>query len=114
MKNFDIKKRDWLLIFSFLVLIILLFVYTTMDNYSYALLDEENLWDGYYLNPDWIEYIESSEEEKAKYDLIPERYLFDYKASEKTPISFFELLDEAEEELPSYYNLKDEGDGNGA
>lgn len=48
-----------------------------------------------YLNPQYIEYLSSSEEEKEKYEIIPTPYLLDYS-----------LVGEVNASLPSSYDLR--------
>ena len=62
-----------------------------------VILTEKNKEDNKpYLNPDYIEYLELSEKEKEKVDLVPEAYILDYSINQTYGNS----------ELPSTFDLR--------
>ena len=67
------------------------------DETGETVLTEKNKEDNKpYLNPDYIEYLELSEKEKEKIDLIPDAYILDYSFNQTYGNS----------ELPSKYDLR--------
>ena len=55
-----------------------------------------------YLNPEYIEYLELSDEEKEKVELIPDNYILDYEVSKSYSTT----------SLPSSYDLRNVGGNN--
>ena len=64
-----IEKRKSLVLIFILGIIIVVFFCLGIDNDSYALLDDSNYMGDYVLNPDWVEYMDLSEEEKVDYEV---------------------------------------------
>ena len=93
------------LIILFIFIIGVIFICLGIDKESYAFYDQSNERGNYILNPDWVEYMDLSEEEQARYEVIPEQFIYRYKSDERK-ISLFSLKDS----YPEYYNLNDEGE----
>lgn len=53
-----------------------------------------------YINPEWIEYMKLSEEEKENIENVPEKYIYNYIPEDNLYDNY--------EELPSRFNLRDE------
>lgn len=96
------KKKE----VTFLVLILLtLFVsYIKMDNSTFA-FDDENKRGDYVLNPAWVEFTSLPTEEQQKREIIPEKFVYNYKASNNKKIRLFST----KENYPEKYNLNDYG-----
>lgn len=94
MKKFNQKIIIILIIIIIISIIIII-------NKSFA-LEENNYKGDYILNHKWIEYMELSDEEKALYQIIPEKFIYQHKNEQ---ISLFRLRNT----YPSYYNLNDYG-----
>ena len=81
----------------------LVITYLGVNKQSYAFNKDANTMGDYILNPDWVEYMDLSEEEKATYEVIPEQFIYRYKKLGSPLISFFNLSGG----YPEYYNLND-------
>jgi len=68
-----------------------------------------------YLNPKWVEWNNLPDEEKSKWEVIPQKLIVDYIYEPEKPklyetiINKYNLLAPKVETLPSKYNLKDDG-----
>ncbi len=84
---------------------------------SYAIVEpteSNNPFENYYLNPAYVKYYNSNIEEKKQYKLIPTKYILKYTNSSSNNMlssvtSIFSKKKASSTNLPSYYNLKDEG-----
>ena len=95
--NNKLKKYTKLII---LILIIIFFMLLTNDNNVYALEDPDSYTDQY------KKYLELSEEEKKKVDVIPEKYGISLKNYNKNKISSARLFSSNNNaNIPSRYNL---------
>jgi len=93
-------------IFVNIILLILFFIYLNINKESYALEEKFNYLGDYILNPDWVEYMNLSDYEKSKYNVIPDKFIVSSKNEEKT---IFKFLVKANDDYPEYYNLNDLG-----
>ena len=105
MKFINIKGLKFFLVTLFIVLVGVVFVWLGVDDESYALESNLNYRGDYILNPEWVEYMDLSEEEKALYDVIPEKFIYRYKKSSNK----FKLFSFRSNNIPEYYNLNDYG-----
>ncbi len=81
---------------------------TMIDENGNIVYTEENKKEGKpYLNPLWEEYISQSEEERSKWEIIPEKYLVDFVPTKKTLFSKVKSFFAEDEVLPEKYDLKD-------
>ena len=97
------KKNLWLVFLS-IFFIILVVIYLGMDKATYAY--EEDRRGEYVLNPLWVEYTSLSSEEQAKYEVIPEKFIYPYQRDKTSKISLFSS---EEDNYPASYNLNDYG-----
>lgn len=58
-----------------------------------------------YINPKWEEYMKLSDEEKEKYNIVPEKYIVDYVDDSVTPFSTYGALTQS---TPTSFNLRNE------
>ena len=100
MKTTKNKKIYLLIILIFLVFILFT---TYINKKSYALEDKYNYLGDYILNPEWVNYMDLSNKEKLKYNVIPEKFIVSSKLINK--ISLFSNRNT----YPEYYNLNDLG-----
>lgn len=84
--------------------IILVVIYLGIDKATYAY--EEDRRGEYVLNPLWVEYTSLSSEEQAKYEVIPEKFIYPYQGDKTSKISLFSG---EEDNYPASYNLNDYG-----
>ena len=96
-----INKKILTILASFLLIICFLFL--GIEEKSYALTSFNTKGD-YILNPKWLEYMELDYDEQIKYEVIPEKFIYQYKETD-TGISLFNLRNN----YPNYYNLNDYG-----
>lgn len=85
------------------VLIICLFVFNIN---VYALENEMKI------NPEWLNYMKLSNEDKEKYEAIPEKYIYDYVNDNKNILKTYSVRDYvfADETLSNYFTLLDYND----
>ena len=95
-----IKKNNNnnLIIMSLILVVIILCIISFNYKSTYSLNQDED----YILNSEWIEYMNSSEQEKEEYEIIPDKYLVSYNEENNEIVG-------AEVDLPNYYNLHDLG-----
>ncbi len=84
----------------FYVLIISLFV---LNINVYALDNEVKI------NPEWLNYMKLSEEDKVKYEAIPEKYIYEYENTSQNILSIYSNRDYvfASDTIPNYFSLLD-------
>ena len=97
-------KKNKILILLFFVFVVVVFNSLGVDKKSYAFNTEYNYIGDYILNPNWVEYMDLSDEEKSHYEVVPEQFIYQYKKKE-SPINLFSL----KSKYPEYYNLNDDG-----
>ena len=97
-------KRRLLLLLFLIILGILVIIYFGVNKTTYAFQNNSNIGN-YVLNPDWLEYTSLSEEKQKTYEVVPEKYIYQYKKEKSSKIKLFK----ASENYPEYYNLNDEG-----
>jgi len=96
------KKVNKKIFISIIIIIISIISIIIRNNKSLAQEDNINYKGDYILNHDWVEYMELTEEEKLSYEIIPEKFIYQYKDSK---VSYFNLRNN----YPTYYNLNDHG-----
>ena len=99
------NKKNKILIVLCFIFIVLVITYLGVNKQSYAFNEDANTMGDYILNPDWVEYMDLSKEEKASYEVIPEQFIYRYKKLGSHLIGFFNLSGG----YPEYYNLNNEG-----
>ncbi len=99
-----INKKNLSLIFLNIIFILLVIIYgVNQKTYAYQ---ENNHSKEYVLNPEWVKYTALSSEEQKKYEVVPEKMIYQYKKDNESKISLFSANDET---YPEYYNLNDDG-----
>ena len=96
------KKRE--VTFLVLILLTLFTAYIKMDNSTFALEEESNFGD-YVLNPAWVEFTSLPAEEQQKREIVPEKFIYNYKAKNAKTVQIFK----AKSSYPERYNLNDYG-----
>ena len=91
-------------IYSLFLIVVIFIFFRLSDNESYALDNSTNYLGDYVLNPEWIEYMELSDEDKNYMEIIPEKFIYRYKNFD-TGIKLFSFRNN----YPNYYNLNDYG-----
>ena len=66
-------------IYSLFLIVVIFIFFRLGDNESYALDNSTNYLGDYVLNPEWIEYMELSDEDKNYMEIIPEKFIYRYK-----------------------------------
>lgn len=99
------NKKNLSLIFLSILFFALVVIYLGVDKSTYAFQSDSQFGE-YVLNPEWVEYSHLSFEEQARYEVIPEKFIYQYKKDNSSKISLFRAR---EEKYPEYYNLNDDG-----
>ena len=99
------NKKNLSLIFLSILFFALVVIYLGVDKSTYAFQSDSQFRE-YVLNPEWVEYSHLSFEEQARYEVIPEKFIYQYKKDNSSKISLFRAR---EEKYPEYYNLNDDG-----
>ena len=85
-------------IYSLFLIVVIFIFFRLSDNESYALDNSTNYLGDYVLNPEWIEYMELSDEDKNYMEIIPEKFIYRYKNFD-TGIKLFSFRNN----YPNYY-----------
>ena len=99
------NKKNLTLIFLSILFFALVVIYLGVDKTTYAFQSDSQFGE-YVLNPEWVEYSHLSLEEQARYEVIPEKFIYQYQKDNSSKISLFSAR---EENYPEYYNLNDDG-----
>ena len=101
-----INNKLFKLVFIICGIGLILFVFFNLgiEKESYAIDNSSSYKGDYILNPDWVSYMELSEEEKTRIDVIPEKFIYRYKRSINNK---YRLFGSRSNNYPEYYNLND-------
>ena len=82
----------------FYILILGLFIFNINVN---ALENEQKI------NPEWLNYMKLSDEDKVKYEAIPEKYIYEYENTNQNILNTYSNRDFVfgDETIPSYFSL---------
>lgn len=89
-----------------IIVLIFLMIVLVINKSTYSFDLDSSIGD-YVINPEWVEYINLSDEEKNKYEVIPEEYIYQYKRKNDLLTSIFSKKNK--DKYPEYYNLLDYG-----
>ena len=107
------------------IIVLIISILLLIPQYNVSALNNNELEETYrteenkvkgepYLNPMWVEWNNLPDEEKTKWEVIPQKLIVDYVYEHEpttydTLINKYNLLVPKSETYPSTYNLKDEG-----